>query len=331
MSNIFLPDFMKTYSNLWQRFVSVDNFELAVHESQLGKSKKRQVIAFNEHRKENTEALRQMVIEGKFHTSAYRSMVIYEPKKRTIYKLPYYPDRIVQHAVMNILKPILTDRFIYDSYACVEGKGQMRASRRCSQFVRRNKYCLKCDIHHFYPSIRHDILSGMFHKIIKDEKFMAVLYDIIYSFEGETNAPIGNYTSQWFGNFYLTKLDYYVKQELGIKDYERYCDDFMLFSNDKAYLHECRRKIEKFILDELGLTFSKAFVFDTKQGVDFCGYRTFGKYMLLRKSTAKRVKRRINHIYPKYTEEKRRASIASTLGWLKHCNSYNLKVKLGLV
>lgn len=302
-----------------------------MHESQLGRSKKKQIVKFNEDREGNTERLRQLVISGKFHTSAYRSMIVYEPKKRVIYKLPYYPDRIVQHAVMNIIRPILIGRFIYDSYACVEGKGQMRASQRCSQFVRRNQYCLKCDVHHFYPSIRHDILSEMFHKMIKDEKFMAILDDIIYSFEGETNAPIGNYTSQWFGNFYLTKLDYYVKQELKIKDYLRYCDDFLLFSNDKKYLHECRRKIEAFLWNELRLTYSKAYVFDVKQGVDFCGYRAFGKYMLLRKSTAKRIKRRVSHVYPRYTEEKRNASIASTMGWLKHCNSYNLKVKLGLV
>lgn len=302
-----------------------------MHESQLGRSKKKQIVKFNEDREGNTERLRQLVISGKFHTSAYRSMIVYEPKKRVIYKLPYYPDRIVQHAVMNIIRPILIGRFIHDSYACVEGKGQMRASQRCSQFVRRNQYCLKCDVHHFYPSIRHDILSEMFHKMIKDEKFMAILDDIIYSFEGETNAPIGNYTSQWFGNFYLTKLDYYVKQELKIKDYLRYCDDFLLFSNDKKYLHECRRKIEAFLWNELRLTYSKAYVFDVKQGVDFCGYRAFGKYMLLRKSTAKRIKRRVSHVYPRYTEEKRNASIASTMGWLKHCNSYNLKVKLGLV
>ena len=302
-----------------------------MHESQLGRSKKKQIVKFNEDREGNTERLRQLVISGQFHTSAYRSMIVYEPKKRVIYKLPYYPDRIVQHAVMNIIRPILIGRFIHDSYACVEGKGQMRASQRCSQFVRRNQYCLKCDVHHFYPSIRHDILSEMFHKMIKDEKFMAILDDIIYSFEGETNAPIGNYTSQWFGNFYLTKLDYYVKQELKIKDYLRYCDDFLLFSNDKKYLHECRRKIEAFLWNELRLTYSKAYVFDVKQGVDFCGYRAFGKYMLLRKSTAKRIKRRVTHVYPRYTEEKRNASIASTMGWLKHCNSYNLKVKLGLV
>ena len=302
-----------------------------MHESQLGRSKKKQIVKFNEDREGNTERLRQLVISGQFHTSAYHSMIVYEPKKRVIYKLPYYPDRIVQHAVMNIIRPILIGRFIHDSYACVEGKGQMRASQRCSQFVRRNQYCLKCDVHHFYPSIRHDILSEMFHKMIKDEKFMAILDDIIYSFEGETNAPIGNYTSQWFGNFYLTKLDYYIKQELKIKDYLRYCDDFLLFSNDKKYLHECRRKIEAFLWNELRLTYSKAYVFDVKQGVDFCGYRAFGKYMLLRKSTAKRIKRRVTHVYPRYTEEKRNASIASTMGWLKYCNSYNLKVKLGLV
>lgn len=210
---------MKTYNNLWEKFISKENFEIALHDSQLGKKKQRQVITFNKNPEVNLEKIRQDVINGRFHTSPYKTMIVFEPKKRVIYKLPYNPDRIVQHAVMNILRPIMEGLFIYDSYACVEGKGQMRASRRCSQFL-------------------------------------------------------------W---------------------------------------------------EELRLTYSKAFVFDTKQGVDFCGYRTFGKYVLLRKSTAKRVKRRVLKIYPKYTEEKRQASIASTLGWLKHCNSYNLKVKLGLI
>lgn len=322
---------MKTYSNLWEKFVDKDNFNIALHDSQLGKKQQKQVIEFNKNPAVNLEKIRQNVIKGKFHTSKYKSMIIYEPKQRVIYKLPYNPDRIVQHAVMNILRPILESMFIFDSYACVEGKGQMRASRRCSQFVRRNKYCLKCDIHHFYPSINHNILSAMLHNKIKDEKFMNIIDDIIYSFEGDSNAPIGNYTSQWFGNFYLTALDYYVKQELKVKDYLRYCDDFILFSNDKQFLHDCRKKIEKFIWDKLKLTYSKAYVFNTKQGVDFCGYRTFGKYVLLRKSTAKRLKRKVKKVYPTYSEEKRKASIASTLGWLKHCNSYNLKKKLELV
>lgn len=321
---------MKTYSNLWETFVSRENFDIAFHDSQKGKKNQRQVIEFNKNAEVNLEKIRQDVINGKFHTSKYKSMVIFEPKKRIIYKLPYNPDRIVQHAVMNVLRPILEGMFIFDSYACVEGKGQMRASRRCSQFVRRNQYCLKCDVHHFYPSINHDILSVMLHSKIKDEKFMQVIDDIVYSFEGESNAPIGNYTSQWFGNFYLTALDYYIKQELHIKDYLRYCDDFILFSNDKKYLHECRKKIETFLWDKLRLTYSKAFVFDTKQGVDFCGYRTFGKYLLLRKSTSKRLKHRVTKVYVTYDEKRKQSSIASTLGWLKHCNSYNLKRSLGL-
>ena len=229
---------MKTYNNLWEKFISKENFEIALHDSQLGKKKQRQVITFNKNPEVNLEKIRQDVIDGRFHTSPYKTMIVFEPKKRVIYKLPYNPDRIVQHAVMNILRPIMEGLFIYDSYACVEGKGQMRASRRCSQFVRRNQYCLKCDVHHFYPSIRHDLLSAMLHKKIKDVRFMRIVDDIIFSFEGETNAPIGNYTSQWFGNFYLTALDYYVKQKLGVKDYLRYCDDFLLFSNNKAELHE---------------------------------------------------------------------------------------------
>ena len=131
---------------------------------------------------------------------------------------------------------------------------------------------------------------------IKDAKFMALVDGIIFSFPGGKNCPIGNYCSQWFGNYYLSFLDNYVKHELKCADYERFCDDFILFSNDKNYLNDCREKIRAFLKDELDLEYSKCDLFKTKQGVDFCGYRHFGKYILLRKSTAKRIKRRFAKI-----------------------------------
>lgn len=97
---------------------------------------------------------------------------------------------------MNILKPILINLFIENSFACIEGRGQLKASQKCAEFTRKYKYCLKCDIHKFYPSINQYILSAMFHRIIADEKFMEILDDVIFSFEGGYNCPIGNYCSQ---------------------------------------------------------------------------------------------------------------------------------------
>ena len=321
---------MKRYGNLWQQIITKENFELAEKRAKKRKSSRRDVIAFEKNLEKNLEEIRQLVVTKQFHTSPYKSRKIYEPKERIIYILPYAPDRIVQHAVMNILVPIMERIFIVDSYACIANRGQTKASLRTMEAVRRNKYCLKCDIHHFYPSINQSILSNMYHNKFKDKDFLEIIDDIIFSFPGGYNCPIGNYTSQWSGNFYLTPLDQYCKQELKIRDYIRYCDDFLLFGNNKAYLHECRRKIEDFIGVNLQLTYSKADVFNVKQGIDFCGYRHFDNYILVRKSTAKRqmktIKRLPNWVESgKITTDNMRSIIDSTAGWLKHANAYNLK------
>lgn len=324
---------MKTYKHLWEHFISKDNFELAYKNSIKGKTRQKQIKEFKKNKEENLEKVRQLVINGQFHTSKYKEMVIFEPKKRIIYKLPYCPDRIVQHAIMNILKPIFLKKFINNTFACIENRGQHKASLKCSEYVRKNEYCLKCDIRKFYPSINQKILSTMLHKFIKDKKFMDIVDDVIFSIEGGYNCPIGNYCSQWFGNFYLSKLDNYVKHELHCKDYERFCDDFILFGT-KQYLSHCKNKIESFLKENLELSFSKCDLFKTKQGVDYCGYRHFGKYVLLRKSTSKRVKKRIKWIYKnKYSLDNDyiKGSIASTKGWLKWCCSWNFQKSLNIV
>jgi len=321
---------MKRYGNLWQQIITKENFELAEKRAKKRKSSRRDVIAFEKNLEKNLEEIRLLVVTKQFHTSPYKSRKIYEPKERIIYILPYAPDRIVQHAVMNILVPIMERIFIVDSYACIANRGQTKASLRTMEAVRRNKYCLKCDIHHFYPSINQSILSNMYHNKFKDKDFLEIIDDIIFSFPGGYNCPIGNYTSQWSGNFYLTPLDLFCKQELKIRDYIRYCDDFLLFGNEKAYLHDCRKKIEDFIGTHLELTYSKADVFNVKQGIDFCGYRHFDNYILVRKSTAKRqmktIKRLPNLVESgKITADNMRSIIDSTSGWLKHANAYNLK------
>jgi len=321
---------MKTYKHLWEQLITKENFELAYQNSIRGKGWQRQIQIFQKNKEENLEAVRQLVINEQFHTSEYKEQTIYEPKERIIYKLPYCPDRIVQHAVMNVLKPIMLNLFIENTYACIKNRGQIKASLKCSEYVRKYRYCLKGDIKKFYPSINQHILSNMLHRIIKDDKFMRLVDDIIFSYPGGYNCPIGNYCSQWFGNFYLTVLDNYVLHELKPDGYERFCDDFLLFSNDKEFLQYCKRKIEVFILDKLDLEYSKAEVFDVKQGVDFCGYRSFDGYVLIRKNTSKRLKKRFKYIDEHIDDEDfdlthAKGQVDSGNGTMKHACSYNLR------
>ena len=203
------------------------------------------------------------------------------------------------------------------------------------EFVRRYKYFLKCDISKFYPSIVHDIMYSIVERKIKCKPTLRLIIDIIYSILGGRNVPIGNYTSQWKGNLYLGVLDTFVKQHLKVKGYVRYCDDFCLFSNSKRELQEWKGASKEFLWSELGLEYSKAEVAPVSQGVDFLGYRHFPEKILLRKSTAKRVRRRLSRLPRMYrsgriTLEQYRSSVASTWGWLKWANTYNFRIAVQL-
>lgn len=279
--------------------------------------------------------MKKSLEEGTFTTGQYKEKTIKEPKERLIYVLPFFPDRIVQHALINVLEPIFVKMFIKDTYACIEGRGIHKGSLRIMEFVRHNKYCLKMDIRKFYPSINHNILMQIIERKIGDKELLKVLDDIVRSIPGETNVPIGNLTSQWFGNLYMNELDMFIKHKLKIKCYLRYCDDFALFSNDKKQLNEAKYQIIKFLDEQLKLTLSKCDLFQTSQGVDFLGYRHFKNYILIRKSTVKRVKKRLIKVKKAYlagkmSHDKFRSVIASTVGWFKWANSHNLSLSLQL-
>lgn len=329
---------MRRHNNLFEKITEMDNLYLAFQKAKKGKSWQDTIKIIEEDLDENLFNLRDALIEKRFTTSPYIEKQIFEPKKRTIYKLPFYPDRVVQHALMNVIEPIWSSQFIDDSYACRTGKGIHAGSRRTMEFIRKagsNAYCLKMDISKFYPSVDHDILYSIVERKIKCKDTLWLLGDIIYSIPGKKNVPIGNYTSQWLGNLYMNELDQLMKQKYHIKYYIRYCDDFILIHEDKRFLRNMAGIIEKFLAEELQLRLSKNELFPVGQGIDFLGYRHFPRYILLRKSTAKRIKRRINELPKKFesgeiTKEQLRSSVASTQGWLKWANSYHFKQALGL-
>lgn len=266
--------------------------------------------------------LRESLITKAFTTSNYDVFTIHEPKERIIHRLPYYPDRIVHHAVLNILEPILFETFTRDTYSCLKGRGIHRASYRLRNALKQSdtEYCLKLDIRKFYESIDHGILKNLLRRKFKDQDLLWLLDDIIDSAQG---VPIGNYLSQWFGNFYLSGLDHWLKEVKEVKHYFRYCDDLVILGGNKYKLHLLLSEIREY-LSTLKLEIKGNHqVFPTsKRGIDFVGYVHFPTHVKLRKSIKKRfIKMAQNNPKPE--------SLAAYNGWLSHCNSRNLERKYG--
>jgi RNA-directed DNA polymerase len=322
---------MKRHGNLYEKLTTAENIHLAWQEARKGKSSKAAVRRFETDAEKNLAGIRELLVNKTYQPSPYKTKWIYEPKKRLIYILPFSPDRIIHHALMQVVEPIWTKLFISDSYACIRGRGLHSGSCRTMEFVRRNKYCLKMDIAKFYPSVDHDIMFNIVRTKIKCHDTLDLFHKIIYSAPDGKNVPIGNYTSQWMGNLYLNKLDIFVKHSLRIKDYVRYCDDFLLFHDDKVVLNRAAGEISAFLADHLALKLSKCDLFPVSRGVDFLGYRHFPEYVLLRKSTSIRIRRRLCKLpgllaTGRITLDRFRGSVASINGWMQWANTHNFRL-----
>lgn len=321
---------MKRYGNLFEKIIDVDNLRLAHKNARRGKTYYQDVKIVDNDLDKFLWQLHDSLKNKTFSTSEYTTKQIYEPKPRLIYKLPYFPDRIVHHAIMNVLQPIWDKTFIYDLYSAIPGKGLHAGSYRLRQFMKNKedtRYCLKFDVSKFYPSINHDILLEKIRKKIKCKDTNWLLEEIVRSPGGNTNTPIGNYLSQYFSNIYLSDFDHWIKEEKRMKYYIRYCDDGVILHKEKEILGELSIEIKRYFMDRLNLTLNpKTCIINVdKHGIDFLGYRCFRDFILLRKQSTLNFKRKIRYIEthqtaPSFTI----CSVMSSIGWLKHSDSYNL-------
>lgn len=268
-----------------------------------------------------------------YTTGGYIPHHVRDPKPRIIYVLRMYPHRIVQHAVIQVLKDKLDSFFIYNNYACRDKKGQHRASAQISRYVKRFDYCFQGDARKFYPSIHHDTLFHVLNQKIKDKYILWLLRDIINSMPGEVNVPIGNYTSQWFGNMYMNQLDMFIKHTLKVKHYIRYMDDFFLFHNDKKQLQTWAIEIEGFLAGRLKLELSKGKLLKCSNGISGIGFRHFTTHKLLTKRSARIMKKRFKKLPTKYNSGQINlftftSVVASAKGWVKEANCHNYIVSL---
>lgn len=320
---------MKRINNLYDRICSLDNLCLADQKARRGKLHTHGVILFDKDRHAKLQTLHEILVAGTYKTSHYDIFKIYEPKERTIYRLPYYPDRIVHHAIMNILEPIWLSIFTRDTYSCIKGRG-IHATARQVKFALCNepentRYCLKIDIKKFYPSIDHAILKEIVRKKIKDVRLLFLLDEIIDSAEG---LPIGNYLSQYFANLYLAYFDHWIKEEKKQRYYYRYADDIVVLSCDKEELQNLLRKIQS-KLSDLKLQVKEnyqVFPIDSR-GLDFVGYVFYHDHILLRKRIKKNLCRKVaklTHLSNRLSQDQIKRALCSWKGWAKYSNSRNL-------
>lgn len=323
---------MKRIGGLYERICSLDNLRLADEKARRGKTRSFGVVKHDQNREDNILKLHEQLTRGVYQTSEYDVFKIYEPKEREIYRLPYYPDRIVHHAIMNVLEPVWVSLFTSDTYSCIKGRGIHAAVIRLKQALREDPegtvYCLKLDIRKFYPSIDHDVLKGIIARKIKDKQLLRLLDEIIESADG---VPIGNYLSQYFANLYLTYFDHWMKEDKHVKYYFRYADDMVILSSDKKSLHLL---LEEIMACLAGLNLQvkgnwQIFPVDSRS-IDFVGYRFYHTHTLLRKSIKKKFCRKASKLCKRdeMTKEQFLLHTCSWLGWCKHCDSINLTNKL---
>jgi RNA-directed DNA polymerase len=245
---------MKRYNNLYNEIINIENLKLADSKARKGKSKQYGVKKHLENEQENIIKLNDNLLSKQFTTSKYKTFKIFEGKEREIFQLPYYPDRIVHHSVMNVLEPIFVSIYTADTYSCIKGRGVHSASYKLRSVLKKDventKYCLKIDIKKFYPSIDNNILKDLLRKKFKDKNLLYLLDDIIDSTKG---VAIGNYTSQFFANFYLTYFDHWIKETLKVKYYFRYCDDIIILSGDKEELWNYFYEMKSYLSNNLRL------------------------------------------------------------------------------
>lgn len=249
---------MKRVGHLWERLVSFPNLLRAARKARKGKRDRRDVAAFEFSAERELLRIRTELQSGAYQFDPSHTFTITEPKPRLISAAPYR-DRVVHHALCNVLEPIYERSFISDGYACRTGKGTHAGVRRCHEFADRFPWVLKCDIRKFFPSIDHDTLKGQLARKIKDRRVLELAGRVIdHSNEQEPviewfpgdhlftyderghRLPIGNQTSQFFGNVYLDALDHFLKDRLAVRGYVRYVDDFVLFGALKQELHDWR-------------------------------------------------------------------------------------------
>ena len=340
---------MKRYGNLWHQVIDFENLLIAARKAQRGKRFRQNVLAFNYNLEQELLQLHQSLKNRTYQPGKYTVFRVYAPKPRLISAAPYR-DRVVHHALCNIIQPIFERTFIFDSYANRTGFGTHRALRRFTRFARTSRYVLQCDIRKYFPSIDHAILKTLIRRKIKCQDTLWLIDTIIDSsnpqepsieyFPGDNlltplqhrrGLPIGNLTSQFFANIYLSGFDHFIQETLKAPKYLRYVDDFALFSDDHSVLAESRVALETYLTTlRLKIHPIKSQLSETRYGATFVGFRVLPDRIRVRSDNLRRARYRLKTLQKAYAHDhisftRLTQSIQSWAAHLKHGDTSHLR------
>lgn len=335
---------MKKFKNLYRNIIHIEQLFYAWDTFIIGKRKRRDVAKFEWDLERNIFDLHQDLTNKTYRHDSYFSFYITDPKQRHIHKATVR-DRVVHHAVFQVLNALLEPSFIAYSFSCRVGKGVHKGVNAVAKMARKVSknftgpcFALKCDVRKFFDSIDHNILLKILREKITDTETMALLENIIESYISEQSnlferrgIPIGNLTSQLFANVYMNEFDQFIKHELRVKHYARYTDDFVILSDDRQYLVNLLPVIEQTLKERLSLTLhpGKIHLTTLLQGIDFLGYVIRPHHHLIRTVTKRRMIRKLKVKIAEHEEEKISAeelvqTLNSYLGVLSHAEAHHL-------
>jgi RNA-directed DNA polymerase len=340
---------MKRLDGLWPKVTSFENLLLAFRKARRGKRRKTDVARFGLNLEIELLRLQRELLWGDYQPGGYRLFKIYERKPRII-SAALFRDRVVHHAVMNLIEPLLDRAFIHDSYACRKGKGVHAAIDRYQGWAHRHTYALKMDIVQYFPSIDHDILKAKLRRRIKDRSVLQLLDliidssppvegelryfsgdDLLTPLEHRIGIPIGNLTSQFFANLYLDEFDHFIKERLRVKPYLRYVDDMVVLGDDKETLAAWREGVrERLAEDRLRLHPRKAHVTRTHDGLNLLGYLVYPGRRRLRDDNGYRFARKLRYFARAFAEgelgwDDINPSVQSWIGHARHADTHGLR------
>ncbi|MEK6845758.1 MAG: reverse transcriptase/maturase family protein, partial [Nanoarchaeota archaeon] len=323
---------------------SYDNLLFAFKKARKGKTLRPEVIEFEKDFNENILQLRMELLFHAYRPMPLKSFLIRDPKTRMINKSAFR-DRVVHHALFNIIEPLFEKRFIYDSYANRKGKGVLAAFERFDLFkmkVSHNNthscFVLKADIKHYFEEVNHQHLLSILEKRILNSEIIWLIKIILSNFQSKEKGrgmPLGNLTSQFFANVYLHELDFFVKQKLQVKYYLRYVDDFVLLHHSRDKLEEYKLKIQEFLQNQLALQLhpQKTRIITLSCGIGFLGMRIFFHHKLLQRKNILSLWRKWETLQKKYlTKEASYDKLYDFIeGWIayaKQANTYSTRQKI---
>ena len=293
---------MKRVGKLFEEICCIQNLHEAYYKASKNKRLTAGYIHFRKNAEKNLAFLRQLLLDGKYKHGKYRHFTITDPKQRLI-SAATFSDRVIHHAIMNVLEPVFERQFIFHTYACRKGKGTHAAARYAFKCAKSSAYFLKLDVKKYFDSIDHAVLKYLLCRIIKDARCLSLLFCVIDSYkvsfggdaasEREKGLPIGNLTSQFFANFYLSLLDHFVLEKLKPKAYVRYMDDIVIFDDSLLRLKQIFKDVEIFCSEKLVLSIKMPVFGKCRNGVPFLGWKLSSKDIQILKKTRLRMKQKL--------------------------------------